>query len=58
MEYETLYYFSYIMKQSVIIETQGIISVFRQTQSLQTILIHLNEYKVYKPITSQNYKLI
>lgn len=46
------------MKQSVIIETQGIISVFRQTQSLQTILIHLNEYKVYKPITSQNYKLI
>lgn len=58
MGYEKLYYFSYIMKQSVVIEAQGIISVCHQAQSFQTILIHLNEYKVYKNIHSQNYKLI
>lgn len=44
------------MKQSVIIEAQGI-SVFHQTQCLQTILVNLNAHKVYKTINSQNYKL-
>jgi len=47
MEYEKLYYFSYIMKQSFITEAQRFISVFLLTQSLQAILIHLSEYKVY-----------
>lgn len=31
------------MKQSVVIETQGVVSVLRQTPALQTILVHLNE---------------
>lgn len=48
MEYETLYYFSYVMKQSFIIEAQGVISVFHRTQSLQTVLVHLSKYKVCK----------
>lgn len=46
MEYKKLYYFIYIMKQNVIMEAQGIISVFHQTQSLQTILVRLSKYKV------------
>lgn len=46
MEYKKLYYFIYIMKQNVIMEAQGIISVFHQTQSLQTILVCLSKYKV------------
>lgn len=48
MEYEKLYYFSYVMKESSIIEAQQIISVFHETQSLQTILVHLSKKKVYK----------
>lgn len=46
MEYKKIYYFIYIMKQNVIMEAQGIISVFHQTQSLQTILVRLSKYKV------------
>lgn len=43
-----------MLKQSVVMEAQGIIPVFHQPQSLQTVCIHLNGDKVYINTNSWN----